>query len=74
MPSLANTHRGRKPGPPCGLRVPASLGAEMRRDRDEPVAELQWLEDGIKIIVTHTVLYTKVIALGLIQLYRQWRR
>lgn len=45
----------------------------MRRDQDEPAAELQWLEDGINLLVSHTVRCTKVIALGLIQLYRQWR-
>lgn len=46
----------------------------MPRKRREPVAELQWLEDGINILVSHTVLYTKTIALGLFQLYRQWRK
>jgi len=45
----------------------------MPRKRREPVAELQWLEDGINLLVTHTVQCTKVIVLGVLQLFRQWR-
>lgn len=78
MPALANTDRAPVPGPSTwrtvGPESPSLPGALMRRDPDEPVAELQWLEDGIGILVNHTVLYTKVIVLSLVRLYRQLRR
>jgi hypothetical protein len=45
----------------------------MPRKRREHVPELQWLEDGINFLVSHTIRCTKVLALGLMQLYRQWR-
>lgn len=45
----------------------------MSRYQEEHVAELQWLEDGVKVLAGYSFLYTKVIVLGLFQLYRQRR-
>lgn len=45
----------------------------MPNKRNEPVAELQWLEDGVALIAKHTFQCTKVIVLGVVQLFRQWR-
>lgn len=45
----------------------------MSRKRRDQVAELQWLEDGINLLVNSALQCTKVIVLGVLQLYRQWR-
>jgi hypothetical protein len=76
--ALANTHRasaalGMSFQPERAGPTDSCAGAEMPSDRNKPVAELQWLEDGVNAIVTHTFRCTKVIVLGLFELYRQWR-
>ena len=43
----------------------------MSHYRDEHVPELQWLEEGVVIIASHTFRCAQIIVLGLFQLYRQ---
>ena len=40
---------------------------------EEPVAELQWLEDGVNLLAAYTFNCIKAIVLGVVQLYRHWR-
>lgn len=60
----------RRPDVAC---LQSALGAVMGRNRAAPEPELQWLEDGIRLLVTHTLSCMKVIVLGCLQLARQWR-